>query len=101
MLQTIMGLGLRMVTMMPEDDIKLKVINKDDSCTCGTKSCAAVRHVEDVGHQVDQLELRVERLGMELRKSARDMWFRLGLLGGMMTVVLVVTYGLRWSIDII
>lgn len=53
---------------------------KSDSCTCGSKTCGAVRHIEDLSHDLDELRREV-RLGE--RKAADDckqIWYKLGLL---------------------
>lgn len=61
----------------------------EDSCgTCGTKSCAAVRHIEDVAAELDQLRREVRQTERHHNEDIRKLWYKIGGLIVLLATVL-------------
>ena len=60
--------------MRPKEEIP--TIN--DRCICNTGKCGAVRHIEDLGHDVDTLRAELRRCEKQHAEDTRKLWFKLG-----------------------
>lgn len=63
-----------METMKPSETIPVK----NDECTCGGKTCGAVRHIEDLAHDVDVLRSEVRRCERTQAEDNRKLWYKIG-----------------------
>ena len=66
--------------MKMNDDMTIPVTNPaGDKCTCGgTKNCAAVRHIEDLGAEVDELRRELRACERHHAEDCRRLWFKIG-----------------------
>lgn len=55
-------------------------VMKEDACTCGSKTCGAVRHIEDLSHDLDELRREVRLQEKCHREDCNHIWFKLGIL---------------------
>lgn len=46
--------------------------------SCGGKSCGAVRHIEDLSHDVDLLRSELRRCEKTNAEDTRRLWFKVG-----------------------
>ena len=74
------------------NDLEIPLIKKAEpaeSCgTCGTKTCAAVRHIEDVAAELDELRREVRQCERHHAEDIRKLWLKIGaLVAVVMTVV--------------
>jgi len=51
---------------------------KSDGCTCGGKTCGAVRHIEDLSEDVDKLRAELRKCERNQAEDNRRLWFKLG-----------------------
>lgn len=49
-----------------------------DRCTCGTKTCGAIRHIEDLGAEVDELRRELRACERHHAEDTRKLWFKIG-----------------------
>lgn len=63
-----------METMKPSETIPVK----NDECGCGGKTCGAVRHIEDLAHEVDVLRSEVRRCERTQAEDNRKLWYKIG-----------------------
>lgn len=61
--------------MTSDEDKQLPVIVESCGHTCG-----AVRHIEDLAHDVDMLRLEVRRVERHHKEDCDKIWFKLGVL---------------------
>lgn len=55
-------------------DLEIPTIKNEESC--GT--CKAIRHIEDVAHDVDVLRAEVRRSEKQHAEDIRRLWFKVG-----------------------
>lgn len=55
-------------------------IQEGAGCSCGGKSgtCGAVRHIEDLSHDVDVLRAELRRSEKANSEDTRRLWFKVG-----------------------
>ena len=53
-------------------------VMKSDECGCGGKTCGAVRHLEDLAHDVDVLRSEVRRCERTQAEDSRKLWYKIG-----------------------
>ena len=62
--------------MIMKNDLEIPV---QESCgNCGGKSCGAVRHIEDLSHDVDVLRAELRRCEKANSEDTRRLWFKVG-----------------------
>ena len=63
--------------MIMENDLEIPI---KEACSCGGKSrtCGAVRHIEDLSHDVDLLRSELRRCEKTSAEDTRRLWFKLG-----------------------
>ena len=49
-----------------------------DKCSCGTGKCGAVRHIEDLAHEVDKLQAELRKCERQQAEDCRKLWFKIG-----------------------
>lgn len=69
------------------NDLEIPLIKKaevpapDGACgTCGTKTCAAVRHIEDVAAELDELRREVRMTERHHAEDMKKLWYKIGAL---------------------
>ena len=68
------------------DDLSIPLIKKGtptpaaDPCSCGTKTCAAVRHIEDVAAELDELRREVRQTERHHAEDMKKLWYKIGAL---------------------
>ena len=60
-----------------ENDLEIPI---KEACSCGGKSgtCGAVRHIEDLSHDVDVLRSELRRCEKTSAEDTRRLWFKVG-----------------------
>ena len=53
-------------------------IQEPAGCSCGGKTCGAVRHIEDLSHDVDVLRAELRRCEKTNAEETRRLWFKIG-----------------------
>lgn len=53
-------------------------IQEPAGCSCGSKVCGAVRHIEDLSHDVDVLRAELRRCERANSEDTRRLWFKVG-----------------------
>ena len=53
-------------------------IQESAGCNCGGKTCGAVRHIEDLSHDVDVLRAELRRCEKANSEDTRRLWFKVG-----------------------
>ena len=61
--------------MIMENDLEIPI---KETCSCGGKTCGAVRHIEDLSHDVDLLRSELRRCEKTSAEDTRRLWFKLG-----------------------
>lgn len=56
----------------------IPIMKSDDACGCGGKTCGAVRHLEDLAHDVDVLRSEVRRCERTQAEDSRKLWYKIG-----------------------
>ena len=56
----------------------IPMAKSDDACGCGGKTCGAVRHLEDLAHDVDVLRAEVRRCERTQAEDSRKLWYKIG-----------------------
>ena len=65
--------------MKMNDLVIPNVINPaGDKCTCGGKTCGAIRHIEDLGAEVDELRRELRMCERHHAEDCRKLWFKIG-----------------------
>ena len=62
-------------------DLEIPTIQpkSEESCgTCGTHTCKAIRHIDDVAHDLDVLRAELRRSEKQRADDCRKLWFRIG-----------------------
>ena len=62
---------------MKNSDLEIP-IQEPAGCSCGGKTCGAVRHIEDLSHDVDLLRSELRRCEKANAEETRKLWFRVG-----------------------
>lgn len=60
---------------MQQNDLEIPI---QDACTCGSKQCGAVRHIEDLSHDVDILRAELRRCEKMNAEENRKLWYKVG-----------------------
>lgn len=60
---------------MQQNDLEIPI---KDACTCGGKTCGAVRHIEDLSHDVDVLRAELRRCEKMNAEENRKLWYKVG-----------------------
>ena len=60
---------------MKQNDLEIPV---QESCSCTGKTCAAVRHIEDLGAEVDELRRELRACERHHAEDCRRLWFKIG-----------------------
>ena len=60
---------------MQQNDLEIPI---QDVCTCGSKQCGAVRHIEDLSHDVDVLRAELRRCEKMNAEENRKLWYKVG-----------------------
>lgn len=63
-----------MLKQAPDEGIPVKT----DKCMCGSGTCGAVRHIEDLGHEVDKLQAELRRCERQHAEDCRRLWMKIG-----------------------
>lgn len=61
--------------MIMENDLGIPI---KEACSCGGKTCGAVRHIEDLSHDVDLLRSELRRCEKTSAEDTRRLWFKVG-----------------------
>ena len=51
---------------------------EDEKCSCGTGRCGAVRHIEDLGAEVDTLRAELRKCERQHAEDCRRLWYKIG-----------------------
>lgn len=62
---------------MKNSDLEIP-IQEPAGCSCGGKTCGAVRHIEDLSHDVDLLRSELRRCEKTNAEETRRLWFKIG-----------------------
>ena len=62
---------------MKNSDLEIP-IQEPAGCSCGGKTCGAVRHIEDLSHDVDVLRAELRRCEKTNAEETRRLWFKIG-----------------------
>lgn len=62
----------------PKNDLEIPMTEGCGSCSCGTKQCGAVRHIEDLAHEVDVLRGELRRCERQHSEDCRKLWYKIG-----------------------
>ena len=62
---------------MKNSDLEIP-IQEPAGCNCGGKQCGAVRHIEDLSHDVDVLRAELRRCEKANSEDTRRLWFKVG-----------------------
>lgn len=62
---------------MKNSDLEIP-IQEPAGCSCGGKTCGAVRHIEDLSHDVDLLRSELRRCEKMNAEETRRLWFKIG-----------------------
>lgn len=65
-----------MMRLKMNDEMSVPVV--EDKCTCGTKTCGAVRHIEDLSAEVDTLRSELRRCERMNAEDNRKLWYKIG-----------------------
>lgn len=60
---------------MQKNDLEIPI---QEPCTCGGKTCGAVRHIEDLSHDVDVLRAELRRCEKMNAEENRKLWYKVG-----------------------
>ena len=60
------------------NDLEIPMTESCGSCSCGTKQCGAVRHIEDLAHEVDTLRSELRRCERQHSEDCRKLWYKIG-----------------------
>ena len=55
-----------------KNDLEIPI---QDGCSCSGKTCGAVRHIEDLSHDVDVLRAELRRCEKANSADTRRLWF--------------------------
>lgn len=74
------------------NDLDIPIISKQEDCgTCGTHTCMAVRHIEDVAAELDVLRREVRACERHHAEDIRGLWIKIAAIAA--TVAAVVPTG--------
>ena len=62
---------------MKNSDLEIP-IQEPAGCNCGGKTCGAVRHIEDLSHDVDLLRSELRRCEKTNAEDTRRLWYKVG-----------------------
>lgn len=60
------------------NDLEIPLVEAEDKCSCGSGKCGAVRHIEDLGHEVDKLQAELRKCERQHAEDTRRLWFKIG-----------------------
>ena len=63
---------------MLKNDLEIPMSEKHTCGTCGTHNCQAVRHIEDVAADLDELRREVRACERHQAEDCRRLWFKIG-----------------------
>lgn len=63
---------------MKMNDLEIPMSEKHACGTCGTHNCQAVRHIEDVAADVDELRRELRMCERHHAEDTRRLWFKIG-----------------------
>lgn len=63
---------------MLQNDLEIPMSEKHTCGTCGTHNCQAVRHIEDVAADLDELRREVRACERHQAEDCRKLWYKLG-----------------------
>ena len=64
--------------MQQMNDLEIPMSEKHVCGTCGTHNCQAVRHIEDVAADLDELRREVRACERHQAEDCRKLWYKLG-----------------------
>ena len=76
---------------MKMNDLEIPMSEKHTCGTCGTHNCQAVRHIEGVAADLDELRRELRACERHHAEDCRRLWFKIG--GGMVALAAVLPTG--------
>lgn len=81
---------------MRQSDLEIPVAGGSGGCNSHT--CGAVRHIEDLGHEVDELRREVRQCERRQSEDIRKVWVRIAVITA--AIVAVVPEGWHYIIGV-